>query len=201
MISAVDDRRAYDKTPARRFFSAKSNPPTSQIDKGPAAYNPFVGPNFTFEWSGIDPDGSETGGKAPVDSFEYQLLLVGAVADTAIPPTHDPLPFYGQDRYVNLINAGTGPTLPPPHDDWRWIGLRGLRNRFRNATPGEYVFAERAVDLSGATEKNLQFGRNIRHFTVSTNPGPTLTVCSSVLVHAPRQFVLSTRLKAPDFRR
>jgi hypothetical protein len=182
MISAVDENGAYDKTPARRFFSAKSIPPTSQIEKGPAAYNPIVGPNFTFEWSGIDPDGSETGGNAPVDSFEYQLLLVGAVADTAVPPTHDPLPFFAQGRYVDLINAGTGRTLPPPHDDWNWIGIRALTNRFRNATPGEYVFAERAVDLSGATEKNLQFGRNIRHFTVSTrNPGPILTVCSSIL--------------------
>jgi len=184
MVSAVDDKGRYDKTPARRFFSAKSIPPTSQIEKGPSAYNPLVGPNFTFGWSGIDPDGSETGGKAPVDSFEYLLLQVGAVADTAIPPTHDPLPFYAQDRYVNLINAATGRALPPPYDDWKWVGIRGLQNRFRNATPREYVFAERAVDLSGATEKNLKFGPNIRHFTVSTqNPGPVLTVCSSVLVH------------------
>ncbi len=70
MISAVDDKGYYDKTPARRFFAAKSIPPTSQIEKGPAPYNPLVGPNFTFEWSGIDPDGSEAGGNAPVDSFE-----------------------------------------------------------------------------------------------------------------------------------
>src|SRR5216117_998585 len=28
MISAVDDKGAYDKTPARRFFAAKSLPPT-----------------------------------------------------------------------------------------------------------------------------------------------------------------------------
>ncbi len=183
MISAVDDRGGYDHTPARRFFSAKSAPPTSKIEKGPAAYNPYVGPNFTFEWSGIDPDGSETGGKAPVDSFEYLLLFVGAVADTAIPPTHEPLPTYDEERYVRLINDATGRTLLPPHDDWKWTGIRGLRYRFRNVTPGEYVFAERAVDLAGATEKNLQFGRNIRHFTVTTkNPGPILTVCSSVLI-------------------
>src|SRR5439155_17191124 len=40
MVSAVDDKGRYDKTPARRFFSAKSIPPTSQIEKGPSAYNP-----------------------------------------------------------------------------------------------------------------------------------------------------------------
>jgi hypothetical protein len=178
-ISAVDDKGQHDKTPAQRFFSAKSDPPTSLITKGPAAFNPLVGPNFTFEWEGIDPDGGETGGRAPVDSFEYLLLLLGAAND----PTHPALPVYDQNFYVGLINQGTGSTLPPPHDDWPWVGIRGLKNRFRNATPGEYVFAERAVDLAGATEKNLQFVWNIRHFTVSTkNPGPILTVCSSVLI-------------------
>ncbi|TMQ62960.1 MAG: hypothetical protein E6K79_11130 [Candidatus Eisenbacteria bacterium] len=178
MISAVDDKGAYDKTPARRFFSAKSIPPFSQIEKGPAAFNPQVGPNFTFEWSGIDPDGSETGGKAPVDSFEYLLLLVGSFSS----PGHQPLPQYDQAVYVSLINQATGPTLQPPYDDWAWVGIRGLKNRFRNATPGEYVFAERAVDLAGATEKNLRFITNIRHFSVSTkNPGPKLSVSSSVL--------------------
>ncbi len=190
MISAVDNSGGYDHSPARRFFSAKSAPPTSQIDKGPAAFNPIVGPNFTFEWSGIDPDGGETGGKAPVDSFEYQLLLLGSVADRDTPPNHDPLPSYDQAYYVKLLNDGNGRTLPgvgllPPnrHDDWVWVGIRGLKNRFRNATPGEYVFAERAVDLSGATEKTLAFGRNIRHFTVSSrNPGPILKIFSSVLI-------------------
>jgi len=185
MISAVDDKGGYDKTPARRFFSAKSAPPTSLIERGPAPYNPLVGPNFTFEWSGIDPDGGETGGKAPVDSFEYLLMLIGSVADRATPPTHPPLRSYDQNFYVSLINQATGPTLPPPYDDWAWIGIRGLRNRFRNSTPGEYVFAERAVDLAGASEKNLQFGRNMRHFSVSTkNPGPSLIIFSSVFVTA-----------------
>ena len=181
MISAVDDKGYYDKTPARRFFSAKSAPPTSKIEKGPSAYNPLVGPNFTFEWSGIDPDGGETGGKAPVDSFEYQLLLL----ESFVQPGHPPLPTFDERDYVNIINRATGRTLPPPYDDWEWVGIRGLKNRFRNATPGGYVFAERAVDLAGATEKNLQFDRNIRHFTVSKrNPGPILTIFSSVLIQS-----------------
>jgi hypothetical protein len=188
-ISSIDNSGRWDKTPARRAFSAKTDPPTSKITRGPAAFNPLVGPNFTFEWAGNDPDGGETGGKAPVDSFEYQLLLlqsVGAQGD-------DPLPLFDQTYYTTLVNAATGPTLPadfsfPPgaqpkdYSGWRWIGIHELKHRFRNATPGEYVFAERAVDIAGATERVLAFGENIRHFTVSTrNPGPTLTVTSSVL--------------------
>lgn len=180
-IAAEDNLGAIDPTPAARQFSAKTVPPTSTIDRGPAATNPIVGPNFTFEWSGIDPDGGETGGRAVVDSFEYQLLLLGSFNEVG----HEALPPYSQERYVDLINQAVGPTLPAPYDDWPWVGIHAIKNRYRNATPGEYVFALRAVDQAGATEKNLVFGRNIRHFTVSTrNPGPILRIRSSVLIQA-----------------
>jgi hypothetical protein len=65
-----------------------------------------------------------------------------------------------------------------------WTGVRGNKSAFRNVPPGEYVFALRAVDEAGAREKNLQFIRNIRHFTVaksSASVGPLLTITSSVL--------------------
>jgi len=173
-----------DPTPARRAFSAKTLPPTSEIGRGPTAFNPVVGPNFTYEWSGIDPDGGETGGKVPVDSFQYQLLLIGAVADTTVPPPpwHKPLPKYGQDRYVIMLRSAVDDSLPFPNGDWKWKGVRSLKKRFRNSTPGEYVFAVRAVDVAGAVEKNISFVTNIRHFTVTNrNPGPALTVTSSLL--------------------
>lgn len=177
-IAAEDNDGNIDPTPAVRFFAAKTVPPTSRITRGPASFNPIVGPNFTFEWEGIDPDGGETGGKTPVDSFEYQLLLIGAFKEAG----HEPLPRFDERFYVDLINGGTAHAMPAPYDDWKWIGIRSLKNRFRNATPGEYVFAERAVDLAGATEKNLAYGNNIRHFTVSLmNPGPSLQIRASVL--------------------
>ena len=184
MIAAEDNEGRIDPTPARRFFSAKTTPPFIGCDdlKGPAAFNPLVGPNFTFRWQGLDPDGGETGGPAPVDSFEYLLLLIGATKE----PGHDPLPPWNQQNYVDMINSSTGRTLPENwnglnHSDWEWVGVSALEFRFRNATPGEYVFAIRAVDIAGATEKGIEFGCNIRHFTVSTrNPGPLLEVCSSV---------------------
>ncbi|HLF13531.1 MAG TPA: hypothetical protein VI932_01405, partial [Bacteroidota bacterium] len=187
MVAAEDNAGNIDPTPARRTFSAKTLPPTSSIERGPAAFNPIIGPNFTFEWSGIDPDGGETGGKVPVDSFQYQLLRIGAVADTVVPapPYHQPLPRYAQDRYVTMLRNAVDDSLPYPNGDWKWKGVRGLKNRFRNATPGEYVFAIRAVDVAGAVEKGIQYSRNIRHFTVTNrNPGPTLTVTSSLLTRA-----------------
>ena len=187
-VAAEDNDGQLDPTPAQRFFSAKTLPPTSVIKRGPAAFNPIVGPNFTFEWEGIDPDGGETGGRTPVDSFEYVLLLIGATGA----PGATPLPTFEQNFYTKLINEATGPTLPSSfsldgkdYSDWKWIGIHALKNRFRNATPGEYVFAERAVDLAGAAEKNLAYGNNIRHFTVSTkNPGASLVIRSSVLTIA-----------------
>ena len=196
-VSAVDNEGRYDQTPASRAFSAKTIPPTSKIEKGPSAFNPTIGPNFTFEWSGIDPDGGETGGKAPVDSFQFMLLRVGATSGN--PADYDPLPgVFNPARYTEIINSGTGDALPvgtiENHDrwsDWKWQGIRGLKFRFRNVTPGEYVFVERAVDIAGATEKNLKFpgpqglDSNIRHFTVTSyNAGPRLTVRSSILNRA-----------------
>jgi hypothetical protein len=178
-VAAEDNEGLIDPTPAARSFSAKTLPPTSSITRGPAAFGPIVGPNFTFEWAGIDPDGGETGGRAPVDSFEYLLLLTGAVADSG----HPALPTFDQNFYVSMIQNAVGNSLPAPYDDWKWQGIKALKLRFRNRTPGDYVFAERAVDLAGATEKGLEFGRNMRHFTVSTkNPGPILTVKSSILI-------------------
>jgi len=177
-VAAEDNDGNLDKTPASRAFSAKTTPPFSQIERGPAAFNPVVGPNFTFEWSGIDPDGGETGGKVPVDSFQYLLLGVGGIHDAG----HPPLPSFDQNVYTSLVRNAVGDGLEAPYDDWKWIGIRGLKNRFRNVTSGEYVFAERAVDIAGATEKNLAFVRNIRHFTVtSRNAGPLLVVRSSIL--------------------
>jgi hypothetical protein len=191
-VSAEDNSGRWDKTPASRAFSAKTLPPFSKIEKGPSAFNPTIGPNFTYEWSGIDPDGGETGGKAPVDSFQYLLLRIGTAID---PPSHDPLPTFQETNYTNMIRAAVGDGLPEswtsPNDplgrprnlsDWKWVGIHALKNRFKNVTPGEYVFTERAVDIAGATEKDLVFVRNIRHFSVSShNAGPQLCITSSIL--------------------
>ncbi len=183
-VAAVDNKGLIDPNPAKRYFSASTLPPTSKIEKGPLGGGLIVGPNFTYEWSGIDPDGGESGGKAPVDSFQYLLLRLQSVADTSaiLPPWHVPLPTWDPNLYVNtIIGRAVGDTLPYPYGDWRWVGVSGLKHRFRNVTPGQYVFAERAVDIAGATEKGLGLGTNIRQFAVSTrNPGPQLTINASI---------------------
>jgi hypothetical protein len=198
-VVAEDNDGNFDLTPAKRFFSAKTVPPVSRITRGPNAPGTIIGPNFTFEWEGIDPDGGETGGSAPVDSFEYLLLQEGAQISSDHPALFIPKE---RKEWVKMVVQATGSSLPAPYDDWKWQGIRAKRKRFRNVTPGYYVFAVRAVDIAGATEKltltqtpsingvswsipslPASDPRNIRDFNVTNrNPGPTLTVCSSVLV-------------------
>jgi len=193
-VAAEDNDGRIDPTPAKRVFSARTLPPSSRIERGPAAFNPLVGTNFAFGWSGSDPDGA-IGGPAAVDSFQYLLLRVGSVADSASGSMHDPLPAFNQSDYTAMIRAAVGDGLPalwasPDQivrrlDDWKWIGARASERRFLNVVPGEYVFALRAVDVAGAREKDLTFVRNIRHFTVVSATsgivfGPSLYVCSNV---------------------
>jgi hypothetical protein len=194
-IAAEDNDGRIDPTPASRTFSARTAPPISTIQRGPEAFNPIVPSTFTFGWSGTDPDGGPTGGQAPVDSFQYMLLRVGALADSSDSLTHDPLPRFRQADYLAMIRAAVGDGLPAAWtspdgitrrlDDWKWIGIRGLGRRFTNVRPGEYVFALRAVDGLGAREKDLIWVRNLRLFTVSDGSssqpaGPLLIVSSSI---------------------
>ncbi len=132
MISAVDNTGRFDKSPAKRVFSTKTIPPTSQIVRGPATFNPIVPTTFTFEWAGTDPDGSATGGTAAVDSFEYLLLGVA----TSLEAGHPALPPFDDAAYVGLINRASARTLPPPYDDWTWVGVRGLKKRFERDPRG-----------------------------------------------------------------
>jgi hypothetical protein len=179
MVASEDNDGRIDPTPARRLFSSSTVRPTSCITRGPAPFNPLVPPTFTFEWTGEDPDGGSSATGGDVESFEYLLLGVGTKVDPA-DLSHDPLPPYNQIGYINLINQAVGDALPSPHDDWKWIGVQGRSQRFVNMSPGQYVFALRAVDEAGARESALELGCNIRFFTVSPRVAPRLTICSSV---------------------
>ena len=185
-VSAEDNAGRIDLTPATRSFYTRTIPPTSCITSGPSAFNPLIGRNFAFTTRGTDPDGGVIGNSVYVDSFEYLLLQPNFYGDPTHPDGHQPLPVYDQTTYVNLINQGTGDRLPPPYDDWKWVGFRGEKVRFENVGAAEYVIAIRAVDQAGAREQNLRFICNIRHFTVAPPtvppPGPALTIFSSALL-------------------
>jgi hypothetical protein len=194
MIAAEDNDGRLDPTPAVRYFSAITVPPTSWIAKGPRGYGSLVGPNLTFEVQGVDPDGGMTVGPAPVDSFQYLLLKLGALADTSTAPPvwHLPLPAtYDVAYFTNLITRAEGDSLPYPHGDWRWIGVRGTTIRFEAVEPGGYVFVVRAVDQAGAVEKGIVAGvtamaAHLRYIVVPEPPVvpryPVLSIMASSLL-------------------
>lgn len=195
MVAAEDNAGYIDPTPAARRFSVATLPPTSRIEGGPAN-GALVPQDFTFQFSGVDPDGKlldQIVQPWPVDSFQYLLLRVGGVNDYSIPraPWHQPLPQPFGPEYYDLIGQATGDTLLYPHGDWSWIGVRGTRQRFTNVSAGEYVFAIRAVDVAGARERGITanaaaIGEHVRHFSVQYVPpqphAPTLTLYASVCV-------------------
>lgn len=177
-VVAVDDRGAADRSPARRYFSIRTLPPSARITRGPAnGQATFY--NVVYEWTGTDPDGGPYGNPSPPDSFEYILLWTGR----AIEEGHPELPAFEPTTYANLINQATGSALLPPHDDWKWTRTALLGHRFTSLPPGTHVFAVRAVDPAGAKDTLLTYSQNIRVFTVQAPPPvplvPTFTVLSA----------------------
>jgi hypothetical protein len=194
LVAAEDNDGNVDPTPAARYFSATTIPPVSRIEKGPAE-GALVTQDFTFSFSGEDPDGGAYLGQivrpAPVDSFQCLLLWVGHLNDYSpvVPPWHEPLPGTFSPAYYDLIGQATGDTLLYPHGDWKWVGVRGTQIRYTDISPGEYVFAVRAVDTAGAKEQGITSSPtairgHVRHFFVQYVPPPpkwpTLTVTANV---------------------
>ncbi|HET7497489.1 MAG TPA: hypothetical protein VFM00_04250, partial [Candidatus Eisenbacteria bacterium] len=178
-VSAEDNDGKIDHTPAKRYFSIRTVPPTSQITGGPAS-GAVAGPTTTFSWSGNDPDGSETGGPVPVDSFEYMLLRPG----TSFDGNHTPLPVSLSPTMLALLNEASGNSLPAPYDDWKWTATSARSHTFTGLDPASYVFAVRAVDAAGA-HSVLQAPRNVRGFWVTPSPerqsAPWMRITSEAL--------------------
>jgi hypothetical protein len=194
MVAAEDNAGNIDPTPAMRYFAATTLPPVSRIETGPAEGS-LVRQDVTFTFSGEDPDGGAYLGQiirsAPVDSFQCLLLWVGHLNDYApvVPPWHQPLPDSFGPVYYDLIGQATGDSLLYPHGDWKWTGVRGGRIRYANLSPGEYVFAVRAVDIAGAREQGITANAaaihdHVRHFTAAYVPplprSPSLSVTANV---------------------
>lgn len=181
-VSAVDDDGRIDPTPAKRYFSVHTLPPTSQITGGPAV-GARTGSRVTFSWNGTDPDGGPVGNPVAADSFEYILLRPGTSFDGA----HTPLPnFVSAQYWADFLTSAAGSSLPAPYDDWKWTATSSRYREFTAlALGGYYVFAERALDDAGAHDVKLTARRNVRDFFVATSPAgqtpPGLRIWSDAL--------------------
>ena len=158
-VRAVDDDGEPDETPAARSFNAKTIAPYTEFTAGPADLATW-GTAGRIAWEGHDDDGA-------VVSYRYALASIEDYArDTGVPA--------GQAEAFRMIawldTVTTYPGSPAGADSLVWrdtperfVDLRDLRP---NASPDWTIFAVRAVDDAGATERILQRGVNVRFFQV-----------------------------------
>lgn len=175
-IVAEDNDGSFDPTPAKRLVSIRTMPPSAWFTTGPVNFQ-YTGFDVNYAWTGSDPDGARFGSPSlpdsllhasVPDSFEYLMLLPGR----ALNDEHPALPSFTLDAYGTLINEAKGSTLQPPHEDWKWVRTGASSHRFTSLPLGIVVVAVRAVDVAGAKDTLLTFGRNIRVFTVGSPPTP-----------------------------
>lgn len=158
-VRAADNDGAFSKSD-RIGYRAFTITPTATIAR-PDIVSPLltIGSTVTVTWDGLDPD-SPDARKKPT-GYLYKLLRL----DTLTPP-------------ISVIRV-TDPNILYTRGDPTWTYQRAdtLSKTLYLATPGQYVFGVRAVDLAGGVEPFLDFGRNVFKFqTFATAGSPTLTI-------------------------
>jgi len=154
-LRAVDAEGAAS-APDKVAFTATTLAPESHINR-PALTGEdtiwTVGNTLTFAWTGEDPDG---GGEPPV-RYLYQLIRITA-------------------SWPALLDFDAGDFFTVPDAEWETT-LDLTTPLLHPQTPGQYVFAVRAVDVAGAVEPFLEWGRNAFRCQAYANAGtPVLTV-------------------------
>jgi hypothetical protein len=141
-------------------YTAFTITPSSEItrpDIGSAIL--VMGSTVTVNWDGLDVDSPEANRKP--SGYVYKLLRL----DTLEPQVP-----------IHLL---TSPNILYTKGDlnWTYQDAETTSKTLRLGVPGEYVFGVRAVDIAGAEEPVLAFGRNAFKFTAFSNGGrPTLTI-------------------------
>ena len=157
-VRAVDNEDAYSKVD-RIGFEAFSITPTSEISR-PRTDQEIsnLGPLLFAAWEGLDPDSPEAN-KKPV-GYIYKIIRL----DTLDPP-------------VSPVLISSPNILFKKGGDWIYQSADTAKIVLNLGTPGQYIFGVRAVDVAGATEPFLDFGRNAFKFQAFPNGGkPILTV-------------------------
>jgi len=173
-VRAVDNELTFSPT-ERRYFNATTVAPASRITS-PYLEVPRaeLQTSFRVEWEGSDLDCS-CESRRP-EFFEYKLTYVPDFAGD--PTIREAL---GTGRNL-LADTSTG-------DDGRWVRVpESVRDvQLRKLVPSggsveSYAFAVRAIDEAGAVEPELERGRNLITFAVTTTPSaPYVTISEATL--------------------
>jgi hypothetical protein len=176
-VRAVDDKDGADRSPAFRSFNAKTIAPYTQIFFGPGG-GQWWSPDVEFEWEGLDDDGV-------VVSYLYMLTTRDEYFwDTGISPTtltlQELIPWLDTLTYRPLQTGGYSSERvwkPTEEDSIVFLALPPTDTQQGN----NYIFAVRAIDNAGATERRLQAVQNAREFNVSNAlSGPRIRLTSNI---------------------
>jgi hypothetical protein len=119
----------------------------------------LLGSTLNVTWDGLDPDSPDPN-KKPT-GYLYRLLRL----DTLEPP-------------IEIIFVGSPKILYEKGDvTWTYQSAETTSVILQLGVPGKYVFGVRAVDVAGAEEARLNFGRNAFKFQAFATGGkPDLTI-------------------------
>jgi len=138
-------------------YTATTQTPSSTIEQ-PNIQQEIgdLGPTLSVRWDGLDPDSPEADKKPK--GFIYNLVRLDAL--------EPPIPIL-QATPVVLLRFGT----------WIYQDADSLSKILQLGVPGEYIFGVRAVDVAGAVEPVLAFGKNAFKFQAFPQGGkPDLTI-------------------------
>ena len=138
-------------------YTATTQTPSSTIEQ-PNIQQEIgdLGPTLSVRWDGLDPDSPEADKKPK--GFIYNLVRLDAL-EPSIPIL--------QATPVVLMRFGT----------WIYQDADSLSKILQLGVPGEYIFGVRAVDVAGAIEPVLAFGKNAFKFQAFPQGGkPDLTI-------------------------
>ncbi len=155
-VRCVDDDGAVSALD-KLGYTAMTLTPSSEINVPKISDNVLnVGTTVTIGWDGLDPDSPDPK-KKPV-AYMYNLLQLDSI---------DPPPRLYSVQPSILYQYGT----------WKRQEADTLKKTFFLVSSGHYVFGVRAVDVAGAEEPFLEFGRNAFKMQSLANAGyPALSL-------------------------
>ena len=175
-VRSVDNAGVPDDTPAFRSFNAKTIAPYTEIVEPSPSELGYWGTQVQVHWVGKDDDGLVVSYRYALTTTEDYVRDTGDTTGAAGPI------IAWMDTITYFPNFSGGYFT----DSLVWHDTVEDSAAFPGVTttvpPNKILFAVRAIDNAGATERILSRETNTRFFTVTTAlDGPRITLTSNVL--------------------
>ncbi len=168
-VRAFDDDGAVSTTRSQRF-NARTVAPSSRITTPSVTSDRFqrLFENEVIEWAGTDLDATNES-RAPTE-WEYRLVRIDNIVLDPPEEIADSIRV-GSNLYLEMEGEADTRAWKKVSGGIRSVGLPGVEEG------DQLAFAVRAIDEAGATEPDLEEGRNLFRFIVRIGDGvPVLMV-------------------------